>query len=231
MLPAMTTALEGTSWVLDVAALGLTDAEGTPTAEFGDGTVSGSTGCNRYTGGFTKARSKVSVGSIATTRRAGSPTAMAVEHEYLARLARVASFRIKGDALTLVDATGDAVLVFAAWRQTIEGAWEITGYLMASGTGFSSTVIDSAPSVVFAADGTTSGGTGCNTFRGRYEIDGATISIGPLITTRMACLPERAEQEAGILKSLDAAASFTLAPGTATLLNAEGQLVLSLTAA
>jgi heat shock protein HslJ len=227
----MTTSLEGTAWVLDVAALGLPGGEGIPTAELRDGTVSGSTGCNRFTGGFTKARSKLSFGSIATTRRAGSPAAMAVEREYLGRLGRVASFRISGDELTLFDAAGDALLVYAASRPTIEGSWEITGYLMVSGNGFSSTVIDSAPSAVFGADGSMSGGTGCNTFRGAYEIDGATISIGPLRTTRMACPPELAEQEAGILKSLDAASSFSLAPGTATLLNAAGQLVLSLATA
>ncbi len=229
--PAMTMGLEGTSWVLDVAALGLVGGEGAPTVEFRDGTVTGSTGCNRYTGRFTKARSKLSFGSIATTRRAGSPAAMAVEREYLARLEQVASFRLTPDTLTLLDADGATVLSFAVSRQTIAGSWEITGYLMVSGHGFSSTVIDTAPSAVFGSDGSVSGGTGCNTYRGGYEVDGATISIGPLRTTHVACPPQLAEQEAGILKALQTAAGFTLAPGTATLLNGDGQLVLSLAAA
>jgi heat shock protein HslJ len=224
----MTAALEATPWVLDVAVLGLPGAEAAPTAEFREGSVSGSTGCNHFTGTFTKSWSKLAIGPLATTESAGSQAAMAVEREYLARLGRVTSFRVKGDTLALLDDGGGTVLVYAASRDTIEGTWEITGYLMVSGPGFSSTAIDSAPSAVFAADGSISGGTGCNTYRGQYELDGPSISIGPLRTTRMACPPELVEQEAGILASLTAAAAFTLAPGTATLLNADGQLVLSL---
>jgi heat shock protein HslJ len=227
----MATALEGTSWVLDVAALGLTGSHDAPTADFGDSTVSGSTGTNRYNAHFAKARSKISFDSIATTRRAGTPAAMSVEREYVARLEQVASFRITSGSLALFDASGVVVLTFAASRRTLEGAWEITGYLMVSGRGFSSTVIDSHPAAVFGADGSVSGGTGCNTYRGGYEVDGATISIGPLRTTRLACPLELADQEAGILRALETAAGFTLAPGTATLLNADGQLVLSLAAA
>jgi heat shock protein HslJ len=223
----MTAALEATPWVLDVAVLGLPGAEAAPTVEFHDGNVSGSTGCNHFTGTFTKSWSKLAIGPLETKASGGTPAAMAVEREYLARLGRVTSFRVKGDTLALLDDAGP-VLVYAASRETIEGAWEITGYLMVSGLGFSSTAIESAPSAVFAADGSVSGGTGCNTYRGQYELDGPSISIGPLRTTRMACPPERAEQEAGILASLTAATTFTLAPGTATLLNADGQLVLSL---
>jgi heat shock protein HslJ len=230
MLPGMATAFEDTPWVLDVAILGLPGAEAGPTIEFRDGRVSGTTGCNRFNGEFTKTRSKLSLGPLATTRRAGTPTAMAIEREYLTRLARVASVRVRGDTLVLVDDAGDALLVYAAVRQSIEGSWEITGYLMVSGTGFSSTVIDSAPSAVFGADGSVSGETGCTTYRAEYRVDGASIAIGPLHATRTACPPELAEQDAGILASLEAATTYTLAPGTATLLNAGGQLVISLAA-
>jgi heat shock protein HslJ len=226
----MATALEHTPWVLDVAILGRPGAEAEPTIEFRGGMVSGTTGCNHYRGEFTKTRSKLSLGPLATTRQAGTPTAMAIEREYLTRLARVASFRVKGDTLVLVDDEGDALLVYAAARQSIEGSWEITGYLMVSGTGFSSTVMGSAPSAVFGPDGSVSGGTGCSTYRAEYHIDGASISIGPLHTTRTACPPELAEQDAGILASLEAATTYSLAPGTATLLNAGGQLVISLAA-
>ena len=227
---AMTAALEATPWVLDVAVLRLPGAEAAPTLEFHEGSVSGTTGCNHFTGAFTKSWSRLTIGTLATTRRGGSQPAMAVEREYLARLGRVASFRVKGDTLALLDDSGDAVLRYAASRQSIEGSWEITGYLMVSRHGFSSTASDSAPSAVFGPDGSVSGGTGCSTYRGEYELDGASITIGSLRATRMACRPELAEQEAGILASLAAATAFTLLPGTATLLNADGQLALSLAA-
>ncbi|HEY1281824.1 MAG TPA: META domain-containing protein [Acidimicrobiales bacterium] len=224
----MTAALEATPWVLDVAVLGLPGAEDAPTVEFRDGNVSGSTGCNDFTGTFTKSWSKLAISPRSTTARAAGSAALAVEREYLARLGRVTSFRVKGDTLALLDDGGGTLLVYAAARDSIEGTWEITGYLMVSGHGFSSTASDSSPSAVFSADGSVSGSTGCNTYRGPYELDGLSISIGPLRTTRMAGPPERAEQATGILTSLTAASTFTLAPGTATLLNAAGQLVLSL---
>jgi len=226
----MTAALETTPWVLDVAVLGLSGAEAAPTLEFHDGTVSGTTGCNPFTGAFTKSWSRLTIGALATTRRAASQPAMAVEREYLTRLGRVVSFRVKGDTLALLDDTGDAVLRYAASRHSIEGSWEITGYLMVSGHGFSSTTIDSAPTAVFEADGWVSGGTGCHAYRGAYEVDGASITIASLGTSAVACRPELAEQDAGILASLAAATAFTLGPGTATLLNADGQLALSLAA-
>jgi heat shock protein HslJ len=223
--------LEGTSWVLAATAL---DAAGvdefTPTAEFNDGTVSGTTGVNRYTGTYTKSRSKLSPGPVASTRRAGSPAAMAIEREYLSRLDRVTSFKISGDTLTLADAKGAPVLVYEVSKVTLEGSWEIIGYLMTSGTGFSSTVIDSAPSAVFGADGSLSGATGCNSYRGTYTVDGVAVTIGPLRTTRMACPPELAEQETGILKALESATTIELKPGGATLLNESGQRAISLAA-
>jgi hypothetical protein len=36
-------------------------------------------------------------GVLATTKRAGTDAALAIERRYLARLARVASFRLEGD--------------------------------------------------------------------------------------------------------------------------------------
>jgi heat shock protein HslJ len=35
--------------------------------------------------------------------------------------------------------------------------------------------------------GTVSGSSGCNTYRGQYAIDGPSLTLGPLITTRKAC--------------------------------------------
>lgn len=38
-----------------------------------------------------------------------------------------------------------------------------------------------------AADGTTSGGLGCNRFNAKATVQGALLTFGPLATTRMAC--------------------------------------------
>ena len=54
---------------------------------------------------------------------------MAFEQQYLTSLATVADYSIAGQTLSLLDASGTAVLVFEAGAPaTIEGAWVVTGY-------------------------------------------------------------------------------------------------------
>jgi heat shock protein HslJ len=229
MLRAMVDGLEGRTWVLDPASLGVPGGEQfTPTATLRDGTITGLSGCNRYSGSYTVDDNRLALGPIRTTLRSCGPVADAVEADFLDRLQRVGAFGVDGECLVLVGDDDTELLVFDAMRATLEGSWEIIGYLMVSGAGFSSTVVDSTPTAVFTADGSVSGTTGCNTFRGRYTTDEFNVTIGPLLATRMECPPDRAEQEAGILKALEAATTFALTPGTATLLNASGQLVISL---
>lgn len=53
-------------------------------------------------------------------------------------------------------------------------------------------------------DGRIFGNTGCNRFTGSYEQEGTKIKIGPLATTRMACLDESAAaQEKQLLRLLE----------------------------
>jgi len=229
MLRAMVDGLEGRTWVLDPTSLGVPGGEQfTPTATLRDGTITGLSGCNRYGGTYTVDGNRLALGPIRATLRSCGPVADAVEADFLDRLQRVVTFGVDGDCMVMVGADDAELLVFDAMRASLEGSWEIIGYLMASGAGFSSTVVDSTPTAVFNADGSMSGTTGCNSFRGRYTTDDFNVTIGPMLATRMACPPDRAEQEAGILKALESATTFALTPGTATLLNAAGQLVISL---
>ena len=180
--------------------------EFTPTATLRDGTITGLSGATA-TAGPTPSTETGSLGPIRTTLLSRGLVAHAVEADFLDRLQRVVTFGVDGDCMVMVGDDDAELLVFDAMRASLEGSWEIIGYLMASGAGFSSTVVDSAPTAVFNADGSMSGSTGCNSFRGRYTTDELTI-IGPMLATRMACPPERAEQEAGILKALESAATF-----------------------
>lgn len=52
-----------------------------------------------------------------------------------------------------------------------------------------------AATIAFGAKGEISGSTGCNRFRGTYELDDGALVIGPLALTKMACRGERADQE------------------------------------
>lgn len=113
-----TEALEGRDWVVEALA----DAEGTLAAPIRGATIdlsfdprgriSGSDGCNRYLSGFTRTKTSLSFGPIATTRMACTASDGRAEQAqaYAALLGRVSAYRIENGRLILLDDTG-AILV------------------------------------------------------------------------------------------------------------------------
>ncbi len=77
-------------------------------AEFKDGNISGLGGCNNYHGAFKQDGEKLSFGPLAATKMACLEPIGLLEQEsaYLGALARVASYNINGNRLTLFDAEG-----------------------------------------------------------------------------------------------------------------------------
>jgi heat shock protein HslJ len=58
--------------------------------QFGsDGRVSGSTGCNRFSGAYSQDGDALTIGTLATTRRACLPEVMQREQQFLALLGKV----------------------------------------------------------------------------------------------------------------------------------------------
>src|SRR6516165_9556597 len=47
-----------------------------------------------------------------------------------------------------------------------------------------------APASILLKDDHATGNTGCNPYSGRARISGGDITFGPMITTKMACLPQ-----------------------------------------
>ncbi len=116
-VPPVALPLVGTTWTLTTIASG--DAvssvlNGTEvTAEFtADGTVSGSAGCNRYSGSYTWTGDQLSFSALASTKMACADDVMAQESAFLASMGEVASFAIEGSQLTLSDASGALLLGF-----------------------------------------------------------------------------------------------------------------------
>jgi heat shock protein HslJ len=104
--------LTGPVWVVT----GLTNGAGGVTSllpgpevtlEFaGAGTVSGSAGCNRFSGPFVADGDAVRLGPLATTRRACEPQVMEQERQLLAAVTQVTRYVIDGDRLDLRDDDG-----------------------------------------------------------------------------------------------------------------------------
>jgi putative lipoprotein len=56
--------------------------------------------------------------------------------------------------------------------------------------------------IEIAADGKVTGSGGCNRISGKATVDGAHISFGPMISTKMACPPAVMDQESKFLAAL-----------------------------
>ena len=69
---------------------------------------------------------------------------------------------------------------------------------------------DADPPTLLLEEGNASGFGGCNTFTGGYELDGDSISIGPLAGTLMACEVQKMAVEGAYLPALEAADAWSI---------------------
>lgn len=237
MAPAAADPLDGTGWVLaQVAgadgALVDVPAGVSATMNFSEATAAGSTGCNRYTVGYSVD------GDTLTWTSAPAMTMMAcvgpggdVEQAFMAALPNVSTFAVANDTLTLSDADGNALLVFNPAVSTLAGtSWSVTGYNNGN-QAVVSLAVDTAISLNFGTDGIVSG-QACNNFSGGYTEDGESISIDPLASTMMACDPQEVmDQEALFLLALPQSATWQIDGDSLTLRDAEGAMTVTAVAA
>lgn len=128
---------------------------------------------------------------------------------------------------------GAAALALAACASTgdsasLEGTlWELESYRNTDGE-----TVDAIPGSgarIEFQDGQASGTSGCNNFFGPYEVDGNSITIGPLGATLMACPGPLGEQEFGYLAALGSAETYEISGDTLTLSDGEGEVVATFT--
>ncbi len=77
---------------------------------FEDGQVAGSAGCNRFHGSYSTEGGKLTVGPLATTRRACEESLMTQEREFLAALASAVTWSIDGNVLDMHRADGERAI-------------------------------------------------------------------------------------------------------------------------
>jgi heat shock protein HslJ len=202
------TKLVGTHWLLSDTEALPTDGVSV-TAEFADGRMSGSSGCNTYSAPFTVDHPSLTIGpDIASTLMACDAGPAEVEIAYLEALPKVAEYQINGETLTLRDADGETLLTYDAVdsASAILGMWTATSYY--TGDAVQSVVIGSTLTADFEGD-EVSGDSGCNTFGGPYTAAKNTIEMGPFRSTLRACAdPEVQAQEQHYLAALELATTF-----------------------
>ena len=154
----------------------------------------------------------------------------AFETSYLTALASVQTYKEGAGTLDLADASGTTVLSFGAMAPaSVEGPWIVTGYN--NGKGVESVAADSAPSMAFDPDGLVQGFDGCNNFSGGYGVNGAAITIGPLMGTMMACSDDINAQAQAFLTALQSSSTWKVSAGALELRDASGALQVGATSA
>jgi heat shock protein HslJ len=225
--------LDGTAWTLKTYAVSGT-ATPVPAgvvidAKFVGGKVSGFAGCNVYTASATVSGATLKIGQAATTSMACDPAVNDVETAYLANLAKAATFTATADSLTIFDSAGKQVLTYgAASANPLEGEWNVTGYN--TGTqAVTSPIAGTTLTATFTAEGQVGGDAGCNSYSGPYKLDGTSLTVGPLATTRKACEQAIMDQETAFLAALQTPTTVETSGATVTLRDASGatQVVLS----
>ena len=220
-------ALEGTEWALQQLAVdaALTDvpSDVVATLFLQDGQASGAAACNTFSGDYTLDGDALTFGPMLSTMMVCEGEKASTEASYLAAFPLVASYSLDGEALSLLDGSGDPVLAYAAvTAQPIAGSWTVTSY-NTDRNDMAPPLTGSILTAVFGADGTIEGGAGCNHFSGPYTIDGDGIAIGPLAATLVACAPsELQDQETRYLDALLASDRWSQEAGVLELVDTGG---------
>jgi putative lipoprotein len=108
--------LAGPVWVVeDIDGRGVIDFLQSTIAFSTEGDVTGSGGCNRFRGRYTRDGSALAIGPLAGTRKACPAAVMNQEANFYEALGRVRGYRFDKGLLYLLDAGGKSVV--RLWRQ------------------------------------------------------------------------------------------------------------------
>ena len=214
--------LVNTSWTVVSIAGAPTLADARPTMTFAqDATVSGSGGCNQYSGAFRTGGDAFAVAEVSSTLMGCDGDRGRQEGAFLGALQGANTWRQDENGNLIISGAGDIV----AGPGVAEGppgdapvaelggtAWTLADL---GGTADFTRLV---PTLKFGADGTVSGFAGCNQFNGSYTVTGDALSMGPVATTKMGCERPASAVEAEYLAAL--------AGVTEWFLGTDGQLTL-----
>lgn len=223
--------LVNTSWTVLSIAGAPTLPKARPTMTFAaDGTVSGSGGCNQYSGSFRTDGDRIAFGPMSSTLMGCEGQRGQQEAAFLADLQGAATWRLADDGNLVIGGAGEIV----AGPGVAEGPPGDEPVADLAGTSWSLADMGGTadfahlvPTLEFGADGTVSGFAGCNTFTGAYTVTGDTLTLGPLATTRIGCQRPASAVEAAYLAAL--AGTRTWAWGVEDRLVLDGAVPLMFT--
>jgi heat shock protein HslJ len=228
------TELAGTKWVLSSAVIDDEDVASVAAAalDFGtDGTLSGTTGCNNFSGTYEQEGDELDIELGPMTLAACTdPAATAQEQAILEGLPEVDTFR-SAPQLELLDDDGDTLLIYDANTAGLEGtSWTATG--VNNGSAVESTALTETVSAEFRSGGVVSGFSGCNQYNGTYATSGTGgLTITDVAGTLKACDDAAMALEGQYLAALGNTATYELSGDTLTLRDSSGAIQATFTAA
>ncbi len=216
--------LAGTRWDLIGYGPAGGQAPASPaTADFADGQIRGTTGCNQYFGGYRLDGETIAIGPVGQTEMACMEEGvMAQEAAFTAALGAATRYALAGDSLT-IDYDGGQLIFAPAEDLALEGrVWQSNGIVEGDGIGFQAG--DERITAQFV-DGQLTGFGGCNQYSAGYELDGQALTMGPIISTKMFC-EGASDREAQYLGLLERVAGYEVDRESLRLVNADGEMLL-----
>jgi len=228
--------LNGTRWTLQEYVYEATSRhvlEGTTvTLLFSEGgSISGSAGCNHYFGSYELEGDTITIGQVGQTMMyCTGAGVMEQESRYLSLLSDAVSVNATNDTLSFADSHGFTILSFARFvppapEPFVGTNWTLNSFYTENAV--SSVIGGTTITAVFDNEGRVTGSAGCNHYFGSYILEGDSLSISTVGSTKMNC-PGRGimEQEATYLESFSKAGGFTINGKCMTLVDANGTTLL-----
>lgn len=183
-----------------------------PLANGAENVVSGSGGCNDFTGPYSVEGNTISAGPFAATAMACDEPVMQVEQAFMSGLEKAQSYETLMSQLTIT--TADGSLIFYADRMALEGpVWTLKSLGTISeqhppveGSNFTATFSRGFG----VTSGVQSGSTGCNDYNAIYHADTDEIKINLPQSTQKSCADPLATEEQNYFLGLNAARDYRI---------------------
>ncbi|MBY9067258.1 META domain-containing protein [Hyphomonas sp. WL0036] len=236
LTPVTFPTLAGSGWTVEAMGGTAVVAGHEPKINFtADGKVNGTTGCNRFFGGYTQNDSRLTFSGIGMTKMACMHDGvMQQEIAFTTILSGTTEARV--DGLGNLTIKGEKGISFTARPLPPEGAApegdpaSLTGAeWIVKDINRGGVIDNSRLTLTFTADGNVSGSTNCNSFSGGYSATGTTITFTSMAITERACVaPALADQETRYTAALQGEMAWRLTADGALELTREGghQLLL-----
>jgi heat shock protein HslJ/uncharacterized protein YraI len=203
--------LADTSWVMSSVSGDLPLPGTTVTLQFGgDGTASGSDGCNRFSTTYTQDGASLTIKQpMASTMMACPEPVMNQATAFSNALGQTTNF--VGDEKQLILRSDSRILatLIAVSASLADTAWDVISYNNGR-EAVVGLITGTEITALFGAGGDLTGNAGCNEYFTSYEVSGNNIKIGMLGQTMRFCAepPGVMEQESEYLAALQSAATY-----------------------